>query len=52
MKLRACDLFCGGGGTSVGAIATGGVTLVGAVNHWDIAIDTHSANFPGVRHWH
>lgn len=52
MKLRAVDLFCGGGGTSAGAVATGGITLVGAVNHWDVAIETHSRNFPGVRHWH
>lgn len=51
MKLRAIDLFCGGGGTSLGAEQTGEVEIVGAVNHWDIAIDTHSYNFPGAVHF-
>lgn len=52
MKLRAADLFCGAGGTSIGAHATGGVDLIAAVNHWDRAIETHSANFPATKHFH
>lgn len=49
MKLLAADLFCGAGGTSCGAVTTGGVQLVCAANHWDVAIATHQANYPGVR---
>lgn len=50
MKLRAADLFCGAGGTSAGAHATGGVDVTFALNHWDRAIQTHSANFPWTKH--
>lgn len=50
MKLRAADLFCGAGGTSAGARATGGAEVVFALNHWDRAIETHSANFPATKH--
>lgn len=50
--LRAADLFCGAGGTSAGAHATGGVQFVAAVNHWDRAIETHSRNFPDTKHFH
>jgi len=50
--LRAVDLFCGAGGTSAGAHATGGIQLCYAVNHWDRAIETHSANFPDTKHFH
>lgn len=50
----AADLFCGAGGTSTGlarACEAAGVGLnLLAVNHWDVAIDTHSKNHPGVRH--
>lgn len=52
VKLRAVDLFCGAGGTSAGAHATGGVQLVAAVNHWERAIETHQANFPDAKHFH
>ncbi len=48
--MRAADLFCGGGGTSAGAEATGEVKVVFALNHWDRAIETHSANFPDAVH--
>ena len=49
------DLFCGAGGFSSGlkeAIAELGydVNLV-AVNHWDIAIATHSSNHPDTNHY-
>ena len=48
------DLFCGAGGTSTGLLEAAemlGVKLrLIAVNHWDLAIATHSRNHPGVRH--
>lgn len=50
MKLWACDLFCGAGGTSAGAEATGEAKVVFAVNHWNRAVETHQANFPECRH--
>lgn len=49
-KLKACDLFCGAGGTSAGAEATGSVRVDFAVNHWSVAVQTHSANFPHTKH--
>lgn len=48
------DLFCGAGGASTGikmaADALGIVTKNYCVNHWDVAIDTHSANHPNDTH--
>lgn len=49
-KLSAADLFCGAGGTSSGAESSGAARVVCAVNHWDIAVQTHSRNFPDARH--
>lgn len=43
------DLFCGAGGSSLGAVAMG-CELRMAVNHWQLAIDTHSSNFPDTEH--
>lgn len=55
MKLRAIDLFAGAGGTSTGlALAAGelGAALdLAAVNHWETAVETHSRNHPGARHY-
>ena len=48
--LRAVDLFCGAGGTSQGAEQSGAARVVCAVNHWQVAVDTHSANFPHTKH--
>lgn len=48
--LRAADLFCGAGGTSAGAEKTGGCRVDFAVNHWDVAVETHQANFPHTKH--
>ena len=48
--MKAADLFCGAGGTSAGAESSGAVDLVFALNHWDVAIKTHSANFPRAKH--
>ena len=53
-QIIACDLFCGAGGFSSGLIraapSLGAHVNHLAVNHWDIAIETHTANHPGVRH--
>jgi DNA (cytosine-5)-methyltransferase 1 len=43
------DLFCGAGGSSLGAAAMG-CELRMAVNHWPLAIETHSNNFPQADH--
>jgi DNA (cytosine-5)-methyltransferase 1 len=43
------DVFCGAGGSSIGLTAAG-LTLRAAANHWQVAIDTHSANFPDAEH--
>ncbi|WP_116110422.1 DNA cytosine methyltransferase [Amycolatopsis ruanii] len=44
------DLFCGAGGSGLGATAVPGVELVMAANHSPRAIETHAANFPGCEH--
>lgn len=55
MKVRAADLFCGGGGTSTGLVKAaerlGRAVDLLAVNHWEQAIATHKLNHPGVRHF-
>ena len=49
------DLFCGAGGTTSGAMqainAMGREVEFVAVNHWPVAIATHEANHPNVRHY-
>jgi DNA (cytosine-5)-methyltransferase 1 len=50
MTLTVTDLFCGAGGSSLGAEAVPGVRLVMAANHWETAIDVHQANFPDAGH--
>jgi DNA (cytosine-5)-methyltransferase 1 len=52
--IRAADLFCGAGGTSSGLVLAcneleNDLELL-AVNHWDVAISTHSANHPKAHH--
>jgi DNA (cytosine-5)-methyltransferase 1 len=49
MTATITDLFCGAGGSSLGATAAG-ATLVMAANHWQTAIDVHQANFPDAGH--
>ncbi|MEQ3542502.1 DNA cytosine methyltransferase, partial [Pseudonocardia tropica] len=44
------DLFCGGGGSSFGAEQVPGVRSVMAVNHWDLAVETHNQNMPDAGH--
>ncbi len=52
--IRAADLFCGAGGTSTGLKAAcdalGHRLELLAVNHWAVAIETHSANHPWAKH--
>lgn len=48
--LAAADLFCGAGGFTNGAEASGHVHVVLAVNHWRTAIFTHQNNHPNTRH--
>jgi len=43
------DLFCGAGGSSLGAHMAGATGRL-ALNHWDRAIETHSTNFPEMDH--
>ncbi len=53
--LLAADLFCGAGGTSSGLLEAsaklGRRVNLTAVNHWTRAIETHSLNHPGARHY-
>jgi DNA (cytosine-5)-methyltransferase 1 len=48
--ITVTDLFCGAGGSSSGAESVPGVRVVMAANHWELAIQTHQANFPHVDH--
>lgn len=43
------DLFCGAGGSSIGAEAAG-ARIVMAANHWTVAIKVHQGWFPNARH--
>jgi len=40
-RFRAVDLFCGAGGTTTGAIQSGHVEVVAAINHWRVACLNH-----------
>ncbi|HZD15679.1 MAG TPA: DNA cytosine methyltransferase [Pseudonocardiaceae bacterium] len=48
--ITVTDLFCGAGGSGLGAHAVPGVELRIAANHWRLAVDTHAHNFPTVDH--
>lgn len=49
--LSVTDLFCGAGGSSLGMHhAADDVEVVLALNHWQLAIETHAANFPNTAH--
>lgn len=54
MSYHIADLFCGAGGTSAGAVeaieAMGRQAELTAINHWDVAVATHTANHPTARH--
>lgn len=47
--ITATVQFCGAGGSSQGA-EEAGAQIDLALNHWKLAIDTHSTNFPNARH--
>ena len=49
LDITVTDLFCGAGGSSIGAEAAG-ARLRMAANHWRLAIETHNANFPDADH--
>jgi DNA (cytosine-5)-methyltransferase 1 len=49
LDITVTDLFCGAGGSSIGAEAAG-ATLRMAANHWRLAIETHNSNFPDADH--
>ena len=52
--IHAVDLFAGAGGTSTGLVLAaqdlGKKLELTAINHWQRAIDTHSANHPWAKH--
>lgn len=52
--ITAADLFCGAGGTSTGLIqaceAADVPVHLTAINHWEVAVSTHTANHPAARH--
>lgn len=48
-NVTVTDLFCGAGGSSLGAVAAG-AELVMAANHWRRAIEVHNTNFPDAAH--
>jgi DNA (cytosine-5)-methyltransferase 1 len=53
-SFRVADLFCGAGGSSTGVVqaceSIGRKVDLVAVNHWDRAVETHSANHPNAGH--
>jgi DNA (cytosine-5)-methyltransferase 1 len=54
VKVICADLFCGAGGTSSGLIEAAhelGIEIeLTAINHWQVAIATHSTNYPWAKH--
>lgn len=52
--ITAADLFCGAGGTSSGLARACSKLGIGldllAINHWDVAIKTHTLNHPNAKH--
>jgi len=48
--LTLTDLFCGAGGSALGAHAVPEIDLKLAANHWQLAVDTHAGNFPDADH--
>jgi DNA (cytosine-5)-methyltransferase 1 len=54
-KILVADLLCGAGGSSTGcarALAELGLRMeLVCVNHWPIAIETHTKNHPEARHY-
>ena len=50
MTLTLTDIFCGGGGSSTGAIQNPGIEVKMAANHWDLAVSVHNRNHPDADH--
>lgn len=50
MSLTLTDMFCGAGGSSTGALDVPGVRVKSAMNHWQLAIDTHNSNHQETEH--
>jgi len=50
VSLTVTDLFCGGGGSSTGAIQVPGIEIRIAANHWDLAVEVHNHNHPNADH--
>lgn len=54
ITLSIADLFCGAGGTSTGAVeaieSLGFASKLTAINHWPVAVATHTKNHPLARH--
>jgi DNA (cytosine-5)-methyltransferase 1 len=55
--LEATDIFCGAGGSSLGLefvccpqCGRSLIRVTQAVNHWDLAVQAHNANFPHADH--
>ena len=52
--LKIIDMFCGGGGESTGLFEAAKEydfnIIMSAINHWERAIETHSANYPSAEH--
>ena len=44
-QIRMFDMFCGGGGSSRGAVMAG-ATPVAALDMWELATETYKLNFP------
>ena len=47
--MRVADLFAGWGGFSLGA-EQAGCRVIYAANHWELAVEAHRHNHPGVQH--
>lgn len=55
--LTATDIFCGAGGSSLGleavrcqACGRQLISVTQGLNHWDLAVEAHNANFPNADH--
>lgn len=48
--ISVTDQFCGAGGSSTGAKMVAGIEVLLAMNHWDLAIETHNTNHPDTTH--
>ncbi|WP_234481556.1 DNA cytosine methyltransferase [Streptomyces sp. MBT49] len=48
--LTVGDFYAGAGGASLGIARVPGCAMLLAANHWQLAVDTHSLNFPNVLH--